>query len=280
MVNRADVTSMHSRGGWALKYIDDTTLGVADILESSFGIPNFIKPYFGSRFGEWNKEDFGDFEDEAKITRKWEITGYLAKTSPCRMEVRFAADPGGALEIFHVVLASSPKDTPDELTELSADKHEGSTYYHTVVRNVYAVRLEKYEPGLRYFIVTDVKGNKHSEGCQGYALIRTLIPEGSSLSSIGDNVRPVPDKEYQKLAPDKPRTKRTIEFSGKGLRVGVVEESGGAGPILADFRTIKGFDAQALSWPPDKQMIKRGIPLAGVPPRYSGFSVHANLERF
>jgi len=24
----------------------------------------------------------------------------------------------------------------------------------------------------------------------------------------------------------------------------------------------------------------RGIPLAGVPPRYSGFSVHANLERF
>jgi len=26
--------------------------------------------------------------------------------------------------------------------------------------------------------------------------------------------------------------------------------------------------------------LKRGIPLAGVPPRYSGFSVHANLERF
>jgi len=255
MVGRAGVTKMQGRAGWALTYIDDTVLGLADILESSFGVPNFIKPYFGNRFGEWTKEDFGDFEDEAKITRKWEITGNLARTAPCRMELEFRGTSGGQLDIFRVALASSPADKPDHLTELSADKHEGSTYYDTVVRNVYAVTLETYEPGLRYFIVTDVKGNKHSNGCQGYASIRTLIPESRYLNKIAESFLPLSDEEFRMLVPRKPQQKKTVKFTGSGLRVGVAEKCWGGTPILADLRAIKGIDAQSLPWPPDKEMI-------------------------
>jgi len=285
MVERHNTKHLSRRGNATVRYIDETVSGFADILESSFGIPDSVGPYFRIKIGQWVKEDFGDLEEfkrkiHSKIIKKWEITQYLARTTPSQMKVLFSGTGGGGLEIYRVALASSPKDIPNQLTELSVDEHEEIAYYPWSTKTGYMLNLEKYDPDSRYFIVADAKGQCYKDDCAGSAYLRMPVPTGSTLSDIADKFRPVPDKEFQELAQARVLA-RTVKFKGKGLRVGVVKDSYGGTSILNQLRAIKKIDAQALPWPLDNSVINACQVIVLPQPQYiTGPLVAKELEKF
>ena len=133
------------------------------------------------------------------------------------------------------------------MTELSVDEHKGQTAYRTNNAHIYTLTLDRFDPGLRYFLVADIEGHSaqaHSgvmKYCKGNVWMRALPPANLDPSRMSTKQFPLTDDELGQRVQSK-----VPAFSGKGLRVGVLQNGYTSACILAHFRTLDGIDAQPV----------------------------------
>jgi len=236
--------SVYERYRITVDAISGNVFGIGDALRP-FGIRGFASSYSGKKVAAWQSEDF---EAKTRITGKWEVTDHVLVAGT--FEVTFKNASHFWLDIHRVALASAPADQPDELTEVSADEHEGRTAHHSRKANVYKLRVDRIDPGARYFLVANIEGHaaealsgvlKH---CKGSVWMRAVRPKNWDPRSLADELLPLTDQELQQRSqPNVPA------FAGKGLRVGVVQNSWGSTSILTYLCTLDGIDAQPVEFP-------------------------------
>jgi|GEM_PF-313054 len=229
-----------------LAAVSKTVYGISDAL-APFGIRSFASSYFSKKVGVWKSQDFAD---KAKVTKTWDVTDQVLVTGV--YEVTFKNASHYSLDIFRAVLASAPADKPDQLTELSVDTHKGITRYRTNKAHIYTLTLDRHDPGLRYFLVADIEGHAAQrlsgkmKYCKGDVWMRALRPKDWVPGSVAAKQLPLTDDEMVETTMPK--------FTGKGLRVGVVQAGYGSIEILNYLQTVDGMDVQPLS-SPNKAMI-------------------------
>jgi len=156
---------------------EQTVAGIARSLEE-LGIRNPIGAYLREEIGKWVTEDF---DEEARISKTFDVTRYLAAPGVYQVGFKYTSGWNG-LSIFRVALASAPAHTPENLTELSVDEHQGSAAVRNRA-NVYTVTLEDHNPDQRYYILADVRGTpRHGrpperQGCNGSVWIKGQMPD-------------------------------------------------------------------------------------------------------
>jgi len=219
--------------GW----VEQTTKLVGDALASSFGVRRFTSPCFRARIGVWNRDDF---KDKERITAKWDVTGYLPDSGTCEVSFVFTGTSAG-LSVYRAALVCAPANEPDQLTELSADTHTGFIGYRSTRANVYTVTLDQRDPALSYFVLADIKGSYNNANCDGDVWLKTLMGENRDPAEAAAELQPMTGEELAKA--------NLPEFTGKGLRVGVMEGGVSSAPILKHLRTVDGIDAEMLSCP-------------------------------
>ncbi|MDP6119062.1 MAG: hypothetical protein QGF00_22550 [Planctomycetota bacterium] len=138
-------------------------------------------------------------------------------------------------------LASAPAGNAEKLAELSIDKHHGVAA-HKNRANVYTVKLDKLDPAMRYFIVASIRGVSQFKqkpgrtGCNGLVWMEAAMPE--DWRQRVESARPLTDEDLA--------AKQASRFTGKGLRVGVLQGGYGSQGILKGMRNIEGMDVQPL----------------------------------
>jgi len=241
------MTRVYQRYAITLGAVSKTVYGISDAL-APFGVRGFASSYFRKKVGAWESEDF---QEKTKITKKWDVTDHVLVAGV--YEVTFKNASHFLLDITRAALASAPAEQPDELTEVSVDKHKGQTAYWSNTANEYTLTLDRLDPGLRYFLVADIEGHTSEmhggvmKHCKGAVWMRAVRPEDFDPQSLADELLPLTDEEW---------TLATLpKFTGKGLRVGVVQGGYGSTSILNYLRTVDGIDVQPLS-SPNKAMIE------------------------
>ncbi|MFQ6098279.1 MAG: hypothetical protein ACE5O2_11195, partial [Armatimonadota bacterium] len=132
-----------------------------------FGVEDPGRPYRINKVGEWKTEDFAQ---GPRITKRWEVTDLLGGAGTYKVQFTYRSGWYG-LHIFKASIMSAPADAPERADTVAADDHEGTAAYENVA-NVYQFELPEPDPGLRYFIVADLRGMpKESpadrQGCNG-----------------------------------------------------------------------------------------------------------------
>ena len=215
---------------------EKTVVGIGDAL-AGFGIRNPIRPYMRNEVGGWATHDF---DEKVRITKTFDVSEHVKIAGTYSVGLQYTTGWWGCA-IYRVALASAPKDKPDRLTELSVDKHEGSTGARSK-GNVYSVSLKRHDPNTRYFIVADIRGISsvgkppNRQGCNGIVWMKAIGPK--DWQTVLDAVRPLSDDEL--------RQRSGAKFSGKGLRVAVAQGGYGSKAVLSHLRKTKGIDAQPL----------------------------------
>ena len=230
-----------SRYKRTLASISKTVYGISDAL-APFGIRSFASSYFRKKVAAWKSEDFNE---NARITKTWDVTDQVLVAGVYEVTFKNASHYG--LDTFRAALTSAPADRPDQLTELSVDEHKGQTAYRTNNAHIYTLTLDRFDPGLRYFLVADIEGHSaqaHSgvmKYCKGNVWMRALPPANLDPSRMSTKQFPLTDDELGQRVQSK-----VPAFSGKGLRVGVLQNGYTSACILAHFRTLDGIDAQPV----------------------------------
>jgi hypothetical protein len=156
---------------------EQTVAGIARSLEE-LGIRNPIGAYLREEIGKWVTEDF---DEQARISKSFDVTRYLAAPGVYQVGFKYTSGWNG-LSIYRVALASAPADTPENLTKLSVDEHQGSAAVRNRA-NVYTVTLENHDRTQRYYILADVRGtSRHGrpperQGCNGVVWIKGKMPD-------------------------------------------------------------------------------------------------------
>jgi len=200
--------------------------------------------------GEWTDKDF---QEKEQIVKKWETAEHLPTAEEKRKATFWYVGRGERLTMYRVALATAPADNPDQLTELSVDQHKGvSTRGHRISKDVYTVTLKQRDPKARYFIVADVRSGwknfaSSREGCKGIVWMKAPAPNNWDGIQASTDLRPMTDEELARA--------NLPKFTGKGLRVGVVQGGYGSISILDYLRAVDGIDALPLS-SPNKFMIE------------------------
>ena len=185
-------------GSRLLDTVDVTEKTFADIANAleRLGIRNVVGSYLRHDIGKWVTEDF---DQGARITKTFDVSSYLK--TPGVYDVGFKYTRGwNGLRILRVALVRASADKPEQQTELSVDKHEGSA----AVRNrdnVYTVTLESVDPGTKYFIVADIRGTPSQgrpverQGCNGSVWIKGRMP--SDWRNRIARAKPLTDEEMK-----------------------------------------------------------------------------------
>ena len=236
------------------------------------GVRKFTLPFARKSVGEWSA---ADFKEKRRVIKKWDVTD--AMSIPGTYEVTFRCGGHFPLKICRLGLIASQGDKDAEGTKLSADAHTGETGYHRSTRNTYTVRLDKREPGRRYFLVADIEGYPTTivgggrKRCRGDVLLRTVANDRGELHAV-PKVAPLTDQELaQAMMP---------KFSGKGLRVGVIQGALSSPGLLAYLRTVAGIEAQTLI-APNKAVLEQCQVVIHMPimPQPDGVSIPGTLVK-
>ncbi len=130
------------------------------------------------------------------------------------------------LDTVRVALAAAPRDEPQKLTEVAVDQH--TSFSGAEPKNdLFTLKLPTYDPGLRYFILADIRGTKSSDklperrGCNGVVNFWKVRQPGEALPDLP--LLPMSEAETARFGATK--------FRGTGLRVGVVPGYGAEGMI-------------------------------------------------
>ena len=241
-----------SRFTLSLASVSKNVYGISDAL-APFGIRPFASSYFRKKVGAWTSEDF---TKKTRVTKRWDITDHVLVAGTYKVTFKNASHY--KLDTFRAALASAPADNPDQLTELSVDVHKGVTYFRGNKAHIYTLTLDRLEPGLRYYLIGDIEGHPaiaHSgvmKYCKGDVWLRAVRPDNWDPASIAAKLLPLTDEELVARAARAARTKPDLpKFTGKGLRVGVIQgkSSPASTAILACLRKAAGIDAQPLRDP-------------------------------
>jgi hypothetical protein len=161
-----------------LNVTERTCVDIAAAL-APLGITDPGGPFRPRRIGAWESEDFTP--DAEQITKRWEITEALSGTGTYRVRFDYVSGWWG-LSMGRVAIASAPPEAPETLTEVVTDEHPGIAAYEDKA-NTYSLALDQQPPGLRYFVVADIKGvtsegkPENRRGCTGEVWMWKVRPE-------------------------------------------------------------------------------------------------------
>jgi hypothetical protein len=179
-----------------LEASEKTTAEIARALEK-IGIANPLGPYLREEIGRWVTEDF---DAQAAVTKPFEVTRYMTEAGAYRVGFTYTNGWNG-LSIKRVSLVAAPKDRPADRTVLSVDAHPGSAAAQNRA-NTYSVRLERHDPAVRYFIVTEIRGTPSKgrpierQGCNGSLWIKGQRPD--DWRSRVETAQPLTDEQLKR----------------------------------------------------------------------------------
>ena len=240
------MTRVYGRYAITKAAVSRNVYGISDALRP-FGIRGFESSYFRKKVGAWKSKDF---KAKTKIRKTWDVTDHVRVAGI--YEVTFKNASHFLLDMTRAALATAPAEQPEQLTELSVDAHQGRTAYRSNKAHVYTLTLDRLDPGRRYFLVADIEGHPaelqggRMKHCKGGVWMRAVRPADADPQSLADVVLPLTDAEWALAT--------LPQFTGKGLRVGVVQKGYGSTEILNYLQTVDGIDAQPLT-SPNKAMI-------------------------
>ncbi len=215
---------------------EDTVQAVANAL-APLGIRNPASLLMSTKIGEWKSDDF---RETAWIVKTFDITPHIAGSG--RYTVTFQYKSGwNGLHSERVALVGEPRAGDGPPVEVSVDEHPGSTG-HRSRGNVYTLNLLEYDPALNYRIVARIRGTRPRDqtagrtGCSGQVYLRRARDADWQIRLM--QVEPLGRGE-------KPIGVKT-EFSGNGIRVGVVAGGYGSEGVLQFLREQKGIDALSI----------------------------------
>ena len=171
-----------------------------------------MQPFLRKDVGKWETHDF---DKEVRITKTFDITTHLTAAGTYRVGFKYTTGWWG-LHVFRVALAAAPADQPDKLTILSEDKHDGVAAARNKA-NVYAVKLDKHDPAVRYLVIADVRGvtsvgkPPERQGCNGSVWMKGVLPE-DCMERLRE-VKPLTDEELRQRAAERSCTVATSSLA-------------------------------------------------------------------
>lgn len=132
------------------------------------GIRNPTGLVISRKIGGW---ELDDFREQAMIEKTFDVTEQLAGPGTYRLTCQYTSGWNGA-STYRVALVASPKTDGENAVEVSVDEHQGSTANQSK-DNVYSLRLDSYDPALRYRVVARLRGTRPQDqqpgrtGCGG-----------------------------------------------------------------------------------------------------------------
>ena len=214
----------------------NTVQAVAKAL-AGFGLRDPSGIAMSHRIGKWSPDDF---RENAKIVKEFDVTQHL--NAPGRYTVTFQYTEGqNGIAAFRAALVAEPRDTPGKRTELSVDEHYGHTG-HRSNNNVYRLTLDDHDATLRHLIVAAIRGTRPQDqqpgrtGCSGEVRLQRYREPDWQVRMM--NVEPYAQAEMRGGA--------KTDFSGSGMRVGVIAGGFGAKGMLGMLEHVKGIDALAV----------------------------------
>jgi hypothetical protein len=225
---------------------EQTVVDVSRAL-APLGLRNPGLAYFSQKIGSWKDEDF---EQQQQVTMTWDVTPQVLGAGT--YELAFVYTQGwNGLTPSRVALASAPAADPTKLTELAADQHSGFAGAESK-GNTYSLKLDKYDPALRYFLVAGVSGVKSSDkpenrrGCKGDVVLSKVRQPGKQMAPLP--LGPMDPAEAARYAGP--------QFSTADLHVAVVMGGYGSEAMLAALQGKPGVEAQPL-WSITQQDLAR-----------------------
>ncbi|MEA3400750.1 MAG: glycoside hydrolase family 20 zincin-like fold domain-containing protein [Armatimonadota bacterium] len=228
-----DVISPDVTGGrydGTLRAVQGVVDAVAQGLQP-YGIVDPSEPWRRHRIAGWDDKTM----ERGRQTLQWEVTEALS--GPGDYEVIFGYERGQqGLPTRRVALASAPADAPDELTEISADEHEGFAG-HMDRDHIYRVSLDELDPDLGYFVVAEIVMPSSTEGsvylkAAGDPPAFYRVPELPPLT-----------EEQERILQS--RTEGPV-FEGTGLAVAVMQGGYGSTSIMEALQGCEGLDVAPL----------------------------------
>jgi hypothetical protein len=193
--------------------------------------PLFLAPQVVSK---WNVDDF---REKARREMVAELTPYI--DGPGTFLVTFQYTTGwNGLHMWRAALAESPHKSPEQKNELAVDEHEGFTGARSQ-GNIYRLTLQNYNPEKRYWLVADVQGTPPQNqkpghtGCSGEIQLQQEMPPDWTVRLMSTKPMSADEKPVDGIG----------SFSGKGIRVGVIQGGYGSDGILKWLRKNDGIDA-------------------------------------
>lgn len=215
---------------------EDTVRAVARALVP-LGLRDTSRFVMSQKIGSWTGEDF---RESAVIVKEVDVTECIL--GPGTYTVTFQYTTGwNGLGTQRVALVGHKPGAEGKRVELSIDEHNGSTG-HKSSGNVYSLKLDTYETGMRYLIVANVRGTPPQSqapgrtGCNGLIRFRRERDPDWQVRLMG--VKPLSNAQ---AAVD-----LRAKFSGKGIRVGVVGGGYGAEGILKLLGQTDGMDSALI----------------------------------
>ncbi|MHB8900433.1 MAG: glycoside hydrolase family 20 zincin-like fold domain-containing protein [Thermoguttaceae bacterium] len=163
-----------------LEATDQTVAAVARALEP-FGVRNPAPLLAGRTVGQWESEDF---RQRAEVEKTFDVTDLLAGPGVYRVTLQYTSGWNGAATRRAALVALDLRDrgpgsegatsSPAGGThgEVAVDEHPGNTGNESR-DNVYSLRLDRFDPALRYRLVVRLQGTRPQDqqpgrtGCSG-----------------------------------------------------------------------------------------------------------------
>lgn len=145
----------------------DSVDAVAHIL-APLGIRNPTTLVMDRKIGGW---ELDDFREQAMIEKTFDLTEQLVGPGTYLVTFQYTGGWNG-VGTYRAALVAEPKDGGGEAVEVSVDEHQGSTGNQSK-GNVYSLRLDSYDPTLRYRVVAQIRGTRPQDqqpgrtGCSG-----------------------------------------------------------------------------------------------------------------
>ena len=212
---------------------EDSVTAVARAL-IPLGIRNPAALLMSQKIGGWTLDDF---REQAMIGKTLDVTDCIIGPGTYLVTFQYTGGYNGA-GAYRAALVAQPKDGTGEPVELSVDEHYGSTG-HRSKANVYSLRLDSYDPALRYRVVGRIRGTRPQDqqpgrtGCSGAIYLRRQRDPDWQLRIM--NVQPLSEAEASALG-------LKTRFSGTGIRVGVIVGGYGAKGVLQLLEQSEGID--------------------------------------
>jgi hypothetical protein len=174
-------------GGRLADTMDITDQTMAQVSQAllPFGVRNPLAPYLSREIGQYHDNDF---EEKQSFQKSMDVTSAISGAGTYQVKFTHTEGYNGAT-VSRVVIASAPKDHPDQLTEIVFDKHHGVIGY-SPKDPVYSLPIPLHDESLSYFVLADMSGTKSSDkiaerrGCNGSITFWKVKQPGEEVKEL------------------------------------------------------------------------------------------------